>query len=360
MSAHSPSSPRLLSRRTVTIGLAVTALVFVVGLLWAKWVPYVGQAVKAAGSGTWSGSNTLTAGGVQPGDPPSWHAATSFAIAYGTSIWKALVVALLLSAALQALVPPDLLRRVLNRRSPVTGALAGGLAGTPSMMCTCCTAPVVVAMRRSGVATAATVAYWLGNPLLNPAVLVFLVFVAPWEWTVTRLVVGIVVVVGGAALVARFTEGRTLPAEITGEGTPATATEPRPGNAATRFLRALARTALIIVPEYLVIVLLVGAFRGWLLPLDAATASGLLFVLVAAVLGTLVVIPTAGEIPVLQGLALAGVAAGPLGALLITLPIVSLPGIVMVARALGPRATAATGALAVVGGLLGAGMLAVL
>jgi hypothetical protein len=37
--------------------------------------------------------------------------------------------------------------------------------------------------------TAPAVAYWLGNPLLNPAVVVFLLFVAPWQWTVTRLVV---------------------------------------------------------------------------------------------------------------------------------------------------------------------------
>jgi hypothetical protein len=34
-----------------------------------------------------------------------------------------------------------------------------------------------------------------GNPLLNPAVLVFLCFVVPWQWTVTRAAVGVAVVV---------------------------------------------------------------------------------------------------------------------------------------------------------------------
>ena len=76
------------------------------------------------------------------------------------------------------------------------------------MMCTCCTAPVAVSLRRSGVSTSAAVAYWLGNPLLNPAVLIFLLLVAPWQWTTIRLVIGLLVVVGGAALVARLTEGR--------------------------------------------------------------------------------------------------------------------------------------------------------
>ncbi|ANY09725.1 permease [Pseudonocardia sp. HH130630-07] len=342
------------------IGIAVTAVVFVVTLTWSKWVPYTAQALQAAGSGAWGGANVLTAGGVRPGDPPSWHAATSFLVAYGGAVWKALLAALLIGAALQALVPRGRLLRLLNRRSVLGSAVAGGLGSTPSMMCVCCTAPVVVSMRRSGVSTAAAIAYWLGNPLLNPAVLVFLAFVAPWEWTATRLVVGVLVVVGGAALVARLTGDRRAPSGLVD----AAAAEPDGrawlGGAPGRFGRALARMTLVLVPEYLVVVLAVGALRGWLFPIDAVTGTGLALVVLAAVVGTLVVIPTAGEIPILQGLALAGVAAGPIGALLVTLPVVSLPGIVMVGRALGWRATAATGALAGAGGLAGAVLLTVL
>lgn len=341
-------------------GVAIAAAVFVAVLLWSKWLPYTDRTLDALGSGTWSGSNVLGVEGVQPGDPPSWQAATSFVVAYGQAVWKALVAALLIGAAVQALVPRGWLLRVLNRRGRVASAAAGGLVSTPSMMCTCCTAPVVVSLRRSGVSTAAAIAYWLGNPLLNPAVLVFLLLVAPWEWTATRLLVGLVVVVGGAALVARLVEGRRAPAELADMVPAEPAGREWLAGAPARFGRALGRLAIVIVPEYLVIVLLVGAFRGWLFPIDAASGSTLLIVLLAAVVGTLMIIPTAGEIPVLQGLALAGVAAGPIGALLITLPVVSLPGIVMVGRALGWRATAATGGLAVVGGLLGAALLAVL
>ena len=342
---------------TAVTGAAVAAVVFVLVLLWSKWVPYVGQAQLAADTASWSGSNVLGVGGVRAGDTPSWHAATSFVVAYGQAVWKALVAALLISAALQSLVPRGWLLGLLNRRSRFGSAVAGGLSSTPSMMCTCCTAPVVVSLRRTGVSTAAAVAYWLGNPLLNPAVLVFLLLVAPWEWSATRLVVGLVVVIGGAVLVARLVEGRQVPAD------PVDATyvdetgwqwlRQAPG----RFGRALSRLTLVLVPEYLVIVLLVGAFRGWLFPVDAGSGSGLLIVVLAAVVGTLVVIPTAGEIPILQGLALAGVAAGPIGALLITLPAVSLPGIIMVGRALGWKATVATSVVAMLGGLLGAAVL---
>jgi hypothetical protein len=101
------------------------------------------------------------------------------------------------------------------------------------------------------------------------------------------------------------------------------------------------------------VVLAVGAFRGWLFPLSGSTVhAGVLVVVVAAVVGTLLVIPTGGEIPVLQGLALAGVSLGGIGALLLTLPAVSLPGMVMVSRAFGWRTTWATAATVAVGGIV--------
>jgi uncharacterized membrane protein YraQ (UPF0718 family) len=338
------------TRTRTTTGVLVAAAIFALALLWAKWWPYAGKVTAVGSSHAWSGSDILRVGGVRPGDAPSWHAATSFASAYFLVIWKALAAALLIGAALQTLVPRAWLLRVLARRGRVAGAVVGGLASTPSMMCTCCAAPVAATLRRTGVPTSAAVAYWLGNPLLNPAVLVFLLFVAPWQWTVTRLVVGAVLVVGGAALVARLVDGRPAPA----------CTEPAGGTgpAPVRYLGALGRLAVTVVPEYLVVVALIGAFRGWLFPLGHdALSSGLLVVLVAAVVGTLLVIPTAGEIPILQGLALAGLSLGAVGALLVTLPAVSLPGMAMVGRAFGWRATLATAGVVAAGGVLAGGLL---
>lgn len=77
----------------------------------------------------------------------------------------------------------------------------------------------------------------------------------------------------------------------------------------------------------------------------------------AAVVGTLVVIPTAGEISILHGLSVAGLALGPVGALLITLPAVSAPSMAMVWRAFGARATLLTAAAVGIAGLCGAALL---
>ena len=159
------SLPDARSARAATVaGVLVAVVVVAVALLWAKWLPYAARASSVHASGAWRRSSVLGVGGVRPGDAPSWHAATSFTSAYVQAVWKALVAALLISAALQSLVPRAWLLRVLNRRGRVSSALAGGLCSTPSMMCTCCTAPVAVTLRRSGVSTAAAVAYRLGNP----------------------------------------------------------------------------------------------------------------------------------------------------------------------------------------------------
>jgi uncharacterized protein len=341
----------------VAVGVIFTLAVFVAGLLWAKWLPYLAKALRAQRTHHWSASSILGVGGVHAGDRPTWHAATTFFHAYLASIWPALVVALLISASVQALMPRAWLPQLFNRRRVVSSALVGGVASMPSMMCTCCAAPVAVTLRRNGVTAPAAVAYWLGNPLLNPAVLVFLFFVAPWQWTLTRMLVGVVTVLGAAAVVGLVTRAHGGESPTAANAAPheeGSASRPR------RFVRALGYLSLVLLPEYAILVLAVGAVRGSLLTLGQPAHHGLLIVVLAAVVGTLMVIPTAGEIPVLQGLALLGVSAGTLGALLITLPAVSIPGAAMVARSFGWQATAVTAVVVMAAGLLGAGVLSVL
>jgi len=348
------------NRRTAAVAAALllALAIFAVALLWAKWLPYAAKTSTVSSSHTWTGSDILSVGGVSAGDAPTWHAATSFFSSYVQSIWKALVAALLIGSAVQALVPRGWAARLINRNNDWSSAAVGGALGTPSMMCTCCTAPVAASLRREGVGVAGAVAYWLANPLLNPAVIAFLAFVAPWQWTVTRLVVGVTLVVAGSVLVARIAPRDVdVPTEE-----PERLDAQWLARAPLRFGTAVTRLVLFLVPEYFVVVLLLGAFRGWLFPLGADTDQrlGLLVVLVAAVVGTLLVIPTAGEIPIVAGLAAAGLSLGGLGALLVTLPAASLPAMAMLSRRLGVRATLATAGVVMAGGVLAAGVLSAL
>ncbi len=218
-----------------------------------------------------------------------------------------------------------------------------------SMMCSCCAAPIAVTMRKRRIPVAAVAAFWIGNPTLNPAVLAFLVLVLSWKWAALRTVsaIGLLVLVGFVAHRLARAES-DLPATEAGDQKPSNLAEAFIG-----FFKTLGRLCVTLLPEYLAIVLLLGAFRGWLFPASqSVTGLGVLAIALFAIVGMLFVIPTAAEIPIIQGLLLAGLPIAPAAALLITLPAVSLPSLVMVARAFSARATVAFAGLVVLVGVL--------
>ncbi len=333
-------------------GLGVLVLLLAIGLSWSKWLPYWDKAWTMSQTSLWSGDPLFAAAG----DTMSLAGAWNFTLVYFDAVWKALLVALLVAAAIDALVPRDWLVRVMNRRTHAGQSLVGASLSLPSMMCTCCTAPVAAGLRGSGVRISAALAYWVGNPLLNPAVLIFLALVLPWQYAVTRIVVGLLIAVGASALIGRWLAGRTETVQPEAPAQEVTfASMPR------RFLRSLTRFAVVLVPEHLILVFVIGLVSPWLTGLYGLEAQlGAVAVIVAAIAGTLLVIPTGGEIPIIIALLAAGAGAGTTGALLVALPALSIPSMVMVGKALGWRATTAMAAAVALGGVLAAGMLLLL
>jgi uncharacterized membrane protein YraQ (UPF0718 family) len=116
-----------------------------------------------------------------------------------------------------------------------------------------------------------------------------------------------------------------------------------------------------LVPEYVILVLALGAFRVFLFP-EAGPQLGnnALVVIGLAIAGALFAIPTAGEIAIIQTMRGFGMGAGPAGALLLSLPAISLPSLVMVWRVFPKRVLglmlAATIALSILAGLLAIGL----
>ncbi len=337
---------------TEWIGLGILALFLVVGLSWSKWVPYWDKAWTMSQTSLWSGDPLFAAAG----DTVSLAGAWNFTLVYFDAVWKALLVALLVAAAIDALVPRDWLVRVMNRRTHAGQSLVGASLSLPSMMCTCCAAPVAAGLRSSGVRRSAALAYWVGNPLLNPAVLIFLALVLPWQYMATRVVIGLLIVVGASALIGRWLSGRAETLEVADPVQDVTL-----ASLPTRFFRSLARFTLVLVPEHLILVFVIGLLSPWLTGLYGLDAQiGAIAVIIAAIVGTLLVIPTGGEIPIIVALLAVGAGAGTTGALLVTLPALSIPSMVMVGKALGWRATAAMAAAVTISGLLAAGMVALL
>jgi uncharacterized protein len=193
---------------------------------------------------------------------------------------------------------------------------------------------VAVSLRKKGAGVGSTLALWLGNPTLNPAVLVFIVLTLGWGWAALRLGFGVVLIVATALLAARVTSRMSI-------DVPLISASPAPEQPvehwAVSWLRSFVRLAVRLTPEYLVVVALLGAARAFLFPVGLHLGGGLWALVAVAVAGTLFVIPTAGEVPIVQTMLAAGAGAAPAAALLLTLAPLSLPSLLMLSRVLPGR-----------------------
>ena len=322
----------------------LTAVAIAAALLtWSKYLPYwvkVPDVLRSADPG----ASILDAGG---GATAPLAAGWSFTVAYLGGVWKALLAGLAVAAAVQVLLPRSWLRCALGTADSRSGGLRGSLVGVLTLMCSCCAAPVAVALRRARAGLPASVGFWLGNPALNPVVIVLFLAVLPWQWAALRLVAGIAVVGIG------FTLARFEPRPDAEDGEAAPAPEPVTGSLALAYGRTLGGLVVRLVPEFVAVAFLLGAFRAELFPIGGTSGGTLVLVLALVVAGLLLPVPTGAEVAVVAGLLAAGLPVAAAAALAVTLPVLSLPSLLMVRHAFPRRlllrlagVTAAVGVLA--------------
>jgi uncharacterized membrane protein YraQ (UPF0718 family) len=344
--------------KPLALATRVTIVLFiaVAGLFYVKWMPYYNKAFLASVNHS-IGKSILMGTAAQP-PAASWQAAFDYAIAYGKAIWQAMILGLMLGSALQEFAPRAWIARVVGQASFRSVAL-GGLLAIPSMMCTCCAAPVVIGLRRASASAAATTAFWLGNTVLNPATLIFMGFVMGWKWSGLRLALGIPLVFGTGYLVSRLTgtrETAVLLTQLSQDIAESALESPSIKGWLTRF----ARLVIGLIPEYLILVLILGASRAWLFPIAGpAVGNDLQWITQMSAIGLLFVIPTAGEVPIVQAMLALGVGAGPAAALMMTLPPISLPSLAMTGKVFSMRVLAVISLVVFVVGIA-AGLLAIL
>ncbi|TCP20650.1 hypothetical protein EV207_15116 [Scopulibacillus darangshiensis] len=349
---HLPASTVVKNNKRWIVGSIIFLIAAAIGLFLVKWHPYFYKVIKSATEH--SIGSSIVSGDKASAPEPSWTAAWNYSVVYFKSIWQAFVVAIILSSLVQVLVPTDWIHRLIGKTT-YGSTLIAGFSALPGMMCTCCAAPLVVGLRKQQSTVAAAVAFWFGNTALNPAVLIFMFFILGWKFTLLRLLFGIVLVFGVSYMAGRFSKETADPKPIVEKAKTA---QDAKGNFLIRWLKSIGAIALATIPAYLISVFALGAFRAWLFPMvgDQLT-GGILAIIAFAIAGTLFVIPTAAEIPIIQTFMSFGLGAGPAAALAITLPVISLPSALMVRRALSWRVLVFLGALVsllgIIAGLIG-------
>ncbi len=313
------------SKQNYIIYPLLFAVVIVVGLFIVKWSPYYSKAFVAASSHSIGSSIINDSSGAPPA--VSWNAAVGFAAAYFQAVWKAVVLGLLAGSLVQVLIPQRWVTSFFGK-DDVSSTLRASAVAVPSMMCTCCAAPVAAGLRERSASVPAALAFFMTNPVLNPATLVFMGFVLSWEMAFFRLVVG-AIMIGLVAWGASRLAKKEMP--LTSVETREVDVDGTKGSWLSRWLKALWQLILDTIPAYLVAVFVLGAVRIWLFPTAGIEwGNSILLIIGLSLAGTLFVVPTAAEIPIVQTLLLAGMSVGPAATLLITLPAISLPSLLIV------------------------------
>ena len=195
-------------------------------------------------------------------------------------------------------------------------------------------------LRKQNVGVAGAVAFFLGNPVLNPATVLFIGFVLGWPFAGLRIVAGVILVFFISYLAGKIADH--LPQQQNAPIEVPLAPIEDPHRTLAGIVRAWFNELWVeiysILPGYAIVVLLLGAARAWLFPPQLTIhASGIGAIVALSAIGTAFVIPTAGEVPIVQTLMHAGMGTGPAAALLVTLPAISIPSLTIVRNAFPKR-----------------------
>jgi uncharacterized membrane protein YraQ (UPF0718 family) len=318
--ATQENAPTLHRSRTAGLLLLLTALS---ALLYYKWGASlrVYSALQATGKLAVN-PDLLLHGGLWKGT-----------LAYFGKIWLALVYGVVIGAVLRAAIPPSWITRALGARG-LKGSLAGGLAGAPLMLCSCCVTPIFTGLHERGARLSSSLAVMLAAPGFNLAALVLTFALLPTRIAVGRAVCAMVIVLAIPPMLSRLESDTETRASRAREPTePMTARD-----FVLRFLRSIAYLVVVTVP-----LILVGVVLGTLaLPYvtHLATAGVVVGVALVALLSVVIALPTFFEIPIALVMMKLGAPPGVVLAVLVAGPIVNLPSVLVVGRETSPRLAA--------------------
>ncbi len=351
----------LVSRRTI-IAIAIFVAVLVVFLTQTRLAATLLKLETADRAQTARGRIAFN----QVVDPETFPPGLRW-LAYGLNLWDGNAIGmffamLLAGAAAGAFAPTDRLRGVLTRKGAV-GAGVGGVLGLPLMMCSACSAPVSMGFRRSGATVETSLGVIVGSALFNPIGLVAMFAALPAQMGIARVLFGLGALLVLAPLAARLSGVREV--DDPACDLPAVAVDANPdppeswpsaiAGAFRDWLRNSASVAWRLGPLMALATFAVGIVFTIVPPqtLSDRQSLGLVTLLLAAVVGTLLQTPALFEIPLALGLLYLGLGAGPATAVLLTAPAPGLITLALTRREMGWRPPAVLMAGTFVGGIVG-------
>lgn len=341
--------------RRTWIGLLIALGLWWIFMFYTRWPAVQGKSeiltVLASGA-----PNTFTQ--IVPREGwPYWLSWIPTGINMNENNAVGMAFAFVIGGAVSSLVLPQrLIDRILHARG-TRGSALGGLLGAPLMLCSACSVPVAIGWKERGANTETTLGVVMGSALLNMMGLLTIWVMFPSALFWGRIVASLVLVVAVTPWTVRLAKwwARSQSEEI-GNSTSAAACG---GDACT--------PDSVVAPDESWGEALRGALTAWwdasvkiayrlFLPMTAATflaaflrlfvppsvvetylGGGFLAILLTALFGTFIAVPTLFEIPLTMGFLFLGMGPGPATTLIVTAPSVSIVSYFMLRKDTGHR-----------------------
>lgn len=249
-----------------------------------------------------------------------------------------LVTLIFLISYIQSYFPPEKTKRLLTHYSGISGNIAAALLGTVTPFCSCSSVPIFIGFTRAGLPIGLTFSFLISSPMVDVASLLMLTSFFGTKFAVIYTVVGIILAVAGGKLIAALQlEKYLLPFQGTIKEF---YSESEYFNQRQRLQYATNDTKIIVrkVFPYVLAGVAIGALIHNWLPRDlilAVLGNGNPFgVILAALIGIPIYADIFGTIPIAEALYMAGVPAGTILALMMSVTTISLPSLIMLSQVL--------------------------
>lgn len=266
-----------------------------------------------------------------------WNAVHFFA--YDTiKILLLLMVVIFLISYIQSYFPPEKTKRILTQYNSVTGIVAAALLGTVTPFCSCSSIPIFIGFTRAGMPLGITFSFLISSPMVDVASMLMLMSFFGAKFAITYVVLGLFLAMGGALVINSLHMERYL--KDYEKPIRKFYSESEHFNQEQRIKYASEETCSIakdVIPYILIGVAVGSVLHNWIPQtwiLNALGKDNHFGVILATLVGVPVYADIFGTLPIADALYLAGVPAGTILALMMSVTTLSLPSLIMLSEVL--------------------------
>ncbi len=256
-------------------------------------------------------------------------------------IFILMIVLIFLIAYIQSYFPPEKTKRILTGYNKFSGAVIAALLGTVTPFCSCSSIPIFIGFTRAGMPLSTTISFLISSPMVDVASMLVLMSFFGVKFAIAYVILGLLLAIAGSMFInslhmEKYIRKYDNPIrEFYGES--------EYFNQSQRFNYAFNDTKIIIrnvFPYVLAGVAIGSVLHNWIPQewiLNTLGQKNYFGVLLSTLIGIPIYADIFGTMPIGEALYLAGVPAGTILALMMSVTTLSLPSLIMLSEVMQKR-----------------------